>query len=179
MSAFALDPAHSSVELTVRHMVFSRVRGVFSSFTLDLSVDDATNLPAAVHATIEAASVDTKVADRDGHLKSPDFLDAATYPTIEFAATKISGSPKAFTIDGTLTIRGTARPVTLEAAVDGRGKDPWGNDRIAFSATANINRKEFGLAWNQALEAGGMLVGDDIEIALSIQAIAAEKPVAV
>lgn len=92
---------------------------------------------------------------------------------------KISGSPKAFTIDGTLTIRGTARPVTLEAAVDGRGKDPWGNDRIAFSATANINRKEFGLAWNQALEAGGMLVGDDIEIALSIQAIAAEKPVAV
>jgi polyisoprenoid-binding protein YceI len=176
---FSLDPAHSSVEFTVRHMVFSRVRGTFTKFALDLEADDTTNLPTSVAATIEANSIDTQVADRDGHLKSADFLDAEKFSTIEFRGAKVSGSAQAFSIEGSLTLRGVTKPVVLKGAVDGRGKDPWGNDRIAFSATTTINRKDFGLTWNQALETGGLLVGEDIEIALTIQAVKAQQPAAV
>jgi polyisoprenoid-binding protein YceI len=174
MASFALDPAHSGVDFTVRHMVFSRVRGAFPKFTLDLDVDEATNMPTTVAATIDAGSIDTNVADRDAHLKSPDFLDAAKYPTISFVSTRISGSPDAFTIEGDLTIHGVTKPVALNASVDGRGKDPWGNDRVAFSAGTTINRKDFGLTWNQALETGGVLVGDALEIAITIQAVNAQ-----
>ena len=138
MATFALDPNHSSVEFTARHMVFSRVRGSFTKFTLDLDLDDTTNLPTAAASTIEAASIDTNVADRDAHLRSADFLDVEKFPTIAFLSTKISGKPNAFTIDGTLTLHGITRPVTLRAVVDGRGEDPWGNDRIAFSASTTI-----------------------------------------
>ncbi|MHB8148464.1 MAG: YceI family protein [Vulcanimicrobiaceae bacterium] len=179
MSAFALDPTHSSVEFTVRHMVFSKVRGVFTGFTIDLDIDDATNLPTSINASIDASSVSTNVADRDAHLKSPDFLDAARYPALTFTSTSITGNAAAIAIAGNLTIHGVTKPVTLAATFDGRGKDPWGNDRIAYSATAKINRKDFGLVWNQALEAGGVLVGEEIEIALSIQAVRAGQPAAV
>ena len=179
MATFALDPSHSSVEFTARHMVFSRVRGSFTKFTLDLDIDESTNLPTSAAATIEAASIDTNVADRDAHLRSADFLDAEKFGTIAFLSTKISGTPSAFTIDGTLTLHGITRPVTLRAVVDGRGKDPWGNDRIAFSASTTINRKDFGLTWNQALETGGVLVGDELEIALTIQAVNAQQPATV
>lgn len=174
MATFALDPAHSSVEFTAKHMVFSRVRGVFTKFTLDLDLDDATNLPNAVAATIDADSIDTNVADRDAHLKSPDFLDAAKYPTIAFISTRITGKADAFTLEGDLTIHGVTKPVTLKADVDGRGKDPWGNDRIAFSASTTINRKDFGLTWNQALETGGVLIGETLDIAITIQAVNAQ-----
>ncbi|HEX8807232.1 MAG TPA: YceI family protein [Candidatus Aquilonibacter sp.] len=174
MANFALDPAHSGVDFTVRHMVFSRVRGSFPKFTLDLDVDEATNMPTALAATIDAGSVDTNVADRDAHLKSPDFLDVAKYPTIQFISTRIKGAPDDFTIDGDLTIHGVTKPVALKATVDGRGKDPWGNDRAAFSATATINRKDFGLTYNQALETGGVVVGDTLEISITIQAVNAQ-----
>ena len=173
MPTFTLDPAHSSVEFTVRHMVFSKVRGNFTSFALDLDVDEATNLPTSLKATIDASSVATHVADRDAHLKSPDFLDVAQFPSITFASSSITGSAAAFTIDGTLTLHGVSKPVTLAATFDGRGKDPWGNDRLAYSASTKINRKDFGLTWNQALETGGLVVGEDLEIALSIEATAA------
>lgn len=178
MATFALDPAHSSVEFTARHMVFSRVRGTFPKFTLDLVVDEATTLPTSVSAVIDATSIDTNVVERDAHLKSPDFLDAEKYPTIAFLSTRIAGSPDAFTIDGDLTIHGVSKVVTLKATVDGRGKDPWGNDRIAFSASTTINRKDFGLTWNQALETGGVLVGEAIEIAITLQAVNAQVAVA-
>lgn len=174
MSTFALDPAHSSVEFTVRHMVFSRVRGTFDKFTLDLDVDEQTNLPTAVTAVIDAASVDTNVADRDAHLRSGDFLDVVNYPSMTFKATRIAGTSDALTIQGDLTIHGVSKPVTLTASVDGRGKDPWGNDRIAFSATTTINRKDFGLTYNQALETGGVLVGDALEIEITVQAVNAQ-----
>ena len=174
MATFALDPTHSSVEFTARHMVFSRVRGTFPKFTLDLVIDEATNLPTAVNAVIDATSIDTNVADRDNHLKSADFLDVAKYPTIAFLSTRIGVAPDAFTIDGDLTIHGVTKRVTLNATVDGRGKDPWGNDRIAFSASTTINRKDFGLTWNQALETGGVLVGEAIEIAITLQAVNAQ-----
>ena len=178
MATFALDPAHSSVEFTARHMVFSRVRGTFPKFTLDLAIDETTNLPTSVSTVIDATSIDTNVADRDAHLKSPDFLDVEKYPTISFLSTRIVGSPDAFTIDGDLTIHGVSKRVTLKATVDGRGKDPWGNDRIAFSASTTINRKDFGLTWNQALETGGVLVGEAIEIAITLQAVNAQVAVA-
>jgi len=176
MSTFNLDPTHSSIEFTVRHMVFSKVRGSFTAFTVDLDIDDATNLPTSIKASIDASSVSTNVADRDAHLKSPDFLDAAQFPTLTFASTSVTGTADAMTIAGNLTIHGVTKPVSLSAAFDGRGKDPWGNDRIAYSANTKINRKDFGLTWNQALEAGGVLVGEDIEIALSIQAVRAGQP---
>ena len=174
MATFALDPAHSGVDFTVRHMVFSRVRGSFPKFTLDLDVDEATNMPTAVAATLDASSIDTNVADRDAHLKSADFLDVANYPTIQFISTRIEGTPDAFTMAGDLTIHGVTKPVALKASVDGRGKDPWGNDRIAFSASTTINRKDFGLTYNQALETGGVLVGDTLEIEIVIQAVNAQ-----
>jgi len=176
LATFALDPTHSSVDFTVRHMVFSRVRGTFEKFSATLEVDDTTNLPTAVAATIDAASIATNVADRDAHLKSPDFLDVAKYPAIEFLSTSISGSPDALTVEGTLTIHGVSRQVRLLAALDGRGKDPWGHDRIAYSATVKINRKDFGLTYNQALETGGVLVGEEVEIALSVQAVNTRRP---
>jgi polyisoprenoid-binding protein YceI len=174
MSTFTLDPTHSSVDFTVRHMVFSRVRGTFPTFTLELDVDEKTNLPTAISAVIDAASVDTNVADRDAHLKSPDFLDVANYPSIAFKATSITGTADALTILGDLTIHGVTKPVTLIASVDGRAQDPWGNDRIGFSATTTINRKDFGLTYNMALETGGVLVGDALEIEISIEAVNAQ-----
>ena len=179
MSTFALDPAHSSIDFSVRHMVFSRVRGVFRRFSVTLDVDDTTNLPSSVSAAVEAGSIDTGVSDRDNHLRSADFLNAEKYPTLDFISTKVSGTPENFVIDGDLTIAGVTKPITLRGAVDGRGKDPWGNDRIAFSASAKINRKEFGLTWNQSLETGGVLVGEEVEISLSIQAVKAKEPAAV
>ncbi len=179
MTAFALDPAHSQVEFVVRHMVISKVRGSFGSFRVDLEVDDATNLPTAVNAEIDAESIDTKVADRDAHLRSADFLHVEAHEKITFRSTRISGTPDNFKMDGDLTVRGVTRPVTLNASVDGRLKDPWGNDRVAYSATTKINRKDFGLTWNQALEAGGVLVGEDIEIHLSLEAVKVTAPAAV
>ncbi len=176
---FALDPAHSQVEFVVRHMVISKVRGSFGSFRLELEVDEATNLPTVVNAVIDASSIDTKVADRDAHLRSADFLHADQHDTITFRSTRISGSPQNFKIDGELTIHGVTRPETLAASMDGRLKDPWGNDRIAYSAKTKINRKDFGLSWNQALETGGVLVGEDIEIDLTIEAVKVQTPAAV
>jgi polyisoprenoid-binding protein YceI len=174
MATFALDPAHSGIDFTVRHMVFSRVRGAFPKFTLDLNVDEATNMPTALAATIDAGSIDTNVADRDAHLKSPDFLDVAKYPTIDFISTRINGTPDAFTIDGDLTIHGITRRVALKASVDGRANDPWGNDRIGYSASTSINRKDFGVAYNQALETGGVVVGETLEITITIEAVNAQ-----
>lgn len=179
MSTFTLDPAHSQVEFVAKHMVFSKVRGSFGSFRVELDVDDATNLPTSISAEIDANSIDTKVADRDAHLRSPDFLDAEKFAALTFKSTKISGSGEHFTADGNLTIHGVTKPVTLKGTFDGRGKDPWGNDRIAYSAQTTINRKDFGLTWNQTLETGGLLVGENIEIELSIQAVKAQAPAAV
>lgn len=179
MTAFALDSAHSSVDFVARHMVFSKVRGSFGAFTVTLEVDDATNMPTAIAADIDAQSIDTKVADRDAHLKSADFLEVERFPTIQFRSTKISGDARSFTVDGELTIHGVTRPVRLNGVFDGRAKDPWGNDRIAYSAETKINRKDFGLTWSPTLETGGLLVGEELEISLTIQAINAQQPAAV
>lgn len=179
MATFTFDPAHSTVEFSVRHLVFSRVKGVFRRFTVTLDVDDATNVPTSVHAEIDADSVDTGVADRDNHLKSADFLEAQSFAKITFASTGVTGTAERFAVDGNLTIHGVTKPVTIDGSVDGRGKDPWGNDRISFSGTAKINRKDFGLGWNQALETGGVMVGEELEISMTVQAVKAQVTAAV
>ena len=179
MSTFVADPTHSHVEFTVRHLMISKVRGSFGSFRVNLEVDDATNLPTSVSAEIDANSIDTKVADRDAHLRSADFFDVEKYALLEFKSTTIAGTPEEFTINGDLTIHGVTKPVTLAASFEGRGNDPWGNERAAFSAKTKINRKDFGLNWNQALEAGGVMVSDTVDIELTIEAVKAKTPAAV
>lgn len=171
MSTWSFDTAHSEVSFTVRHMVFAKVRGTFGRWSGTVATDDAGNL-SAVGADIDIHSIDTREAQRDGHLKSPDFFDAANHPSMSFRSTAIQGNlAGTFTIDGTLTIRGNSRPVRLNAEFTGTGKDPWGNTRRGYRATARINRKEFGLTWNQALEFGGVMVGEDVEIEIETQLI--------
>ncbi len=171
MAKFSFDPVHSHIDFAVRHLVISKVRGAFERFHIDLDIDDATNLPTSVRVEIDADSVQTRVTDRDAHLRSADFLDAQNHPKMSFVSTGVSGTPESFTIQGDLTIRGTTKPVTLHGTFDGRMQDPWGNDRVAYSASTKISRKEFGLTWNQALETGGVAVGDEIEVSISLEAI--------
>jgi polyisoprenoid-binding protein YceI len=172
---YVIDAAHSSVEFTVRHMVFSKVRGQFRvlSGTLRVGPD---GLPAAVDVKIKADSVDTREEQRDNHLRSADFLDAATHPTLTFTSSDVIKQGETdFRIVGDLTIHGTTRRVELAGAIDGRGTDPWGNDRISYSAKTKINRKDFGMTWSQTLESGGLLVGEDIDIDLNVQAVPAPQ----
>jgi polyisoprenoid-binding protein YceI len=154
-------------------MMFSKVRGAVGGITgvIRVPVDGA--IPLDFNAELDAASINTGTADRDTHLRSADFLQTEQHPKIAFASTSVNASSDtAFTVVGDLTIRGVTRPVTLQAELDGEGRDPWGYERIAYSATTKINRKDFGANWNQALETGGVLVGDELDIRLTIQAVA-------
>lgn len=169
---FTIDPIHTNVGFTVRHLMIAKVRGHFTSVTGTIEIPAGSDLPNAVDVTIEASSIDTREPQRDEHLRSPDFLDAATYPTLTLRSTAITGSPSAFKIQGDLTIHGTTRPVVLDATFEGRATDPWGNVRAGYEANTTISRKDFGLTWNQALEAGGVAVGDEVRIEISVEAIA-------
>lgn len=171
-AVWQIDAAHSTADFTVRHMVISKVRG--SLRLTDGSIETAAGsaIPTAVKSTIDVASINTHEPDRDNHLRSGDFLDVAAYPTIEFQSVRITPKGAAqFEVAGSLTLHGVTREVVLEGEVDGQAKDPWGNERIAYSATAKINRKDFGMAFNAVLETGGVLVGEQVEIALVVQAI--------
>jgi polyisoprenoid-binding protein YceI len=167
-----VDGAHSAVNLTVRHMVISKVRGHFSRWNAKLALDTADLARSSVEVDIESASIETGVADRDAHLRSADFLDAQKYPTITYRSRRVEVVSKdRVRVVGDLTIRGVTREVPLDVEVGGQGKDPWGNVRAGFSATASLNRKDFGLTWNQALETGGVLVADRVDIEIELQAI--------
>lgn len=167
-----IDPAHTQVAFEVKHMMFAKVRGHFDALEGTLQYDPDGDLEdAAVEVKIDAASINTGQSDRDDHLRSADFLDVEGHPDITFESTSIrDGAGNGFTIVGDLTIRGTTREVELEAELAGRGTDPWGSERVAFSATTTIDRREFGLTWNQALETGGILVGEKLKISLDVQA---------
>jgi len=174
-TTYKIDPAHSSVQFVVRHMMITNVRGGFSSVNGTVEYNPANTADARVDATIDVATISTLDAQRDTHLKSPDFLDAAQFPTITFKSKKVvsSGDGEA-KITGDLTIHGVTREVVLN--VEGptpEGKDPFGNTRVGASASTKIKRSEYGLTWNAALEAGGVLVGDDLKIELEISAIRA------
>ena len=169
-----IDSSHSSVNFTVRHMVFAKVRGRFGSFagTIEGDLEDPTQARVAVD--IDAGSIDTGTAERDQHLRSADFFDTESFPRLRFASTRVERvADERYRVHGDLTIRDVTREVVLEVEYGGRGADPWGNQRVGFTAQAAIDRSDFGLRWNQVLETGGVLVGDRITIELEIQAVAA------
>jgi polyisoprenoid-binding protein YceI len=167
-----VDGAHSSVNLTVRHMVISKVRGHFAKWNAKLALDTADLTRSSVDVEIDAASIETGVADRDNHLRSPDFLDVQKYPALRYKSRRVEAlSKERLRVVGDLTIRNVTREVVLDVEYGGQGKDPWGNQRIGFTATASLNRKDFGLTWNQALETGGVLVADRVDIEIELQAI--------
>lgn len=172
-----LDPAHSLVEFSAKHMMITTVKGRLRDVTGSIRIDEEHPERSAVDASFSAASIDTGVAQRDQHLVSADFLDVANYPTITFRSTRIAGaraeSGEEFTVVGDLTIRGTTREVKLTATYEGRGRDPWGGERISFTAKGKIDRREFGLVWNQTLETGGILVSNDIKLNIEAQAVRA------
>jgi polyisoprenoid-binding protein YceI len=171
MKRLNIDTSHSGVHFVVRHMVVSKVRGVFGQFsgTIDYDADNVEQSKVAVE--IDAASIDTREPKRDAHLRSADFFDVEQFPKLTFQSTgvKRTGSDT-LAVTGDLTIHGVTRPVTLKVEELGGGKDPWGNERLVWSAKTDINRKDFGLNWNQVLEAGGVLVSEKIAIELEIQA---------
>ncbi len=167
-----VDGAHSAVNLTVRHMVISKVRGHFAKWNARLALDMGDLTKSSVEVEIEAASIETGVAERDAHLRSPDFLDAGKYPTLRYRSRRVEVVSKdRIRVVGDLTIRDVTREVPLDVEVGGQGKDPWGNVRAGFAATTSINRKDFGLTWNQALETGGVLVADRVDIEIEIEAV--------
>jgi polyisoprenoid-binding protein YceI len=175
VTTWNLDPVHSAAEFKVKHMMISNVRGQFANITAVLTLDEANATNSRVEASIEAASINTRDAQRDAHLKSEDFFHAEKFPTLSFKSTRITSNGNGeLTVAGNLTIRGVTRNVVF--AVEGptpAAKDPYGNTRLGLSATTKINRKDFGLTWNAALEAGGILVGDDVTITLDVQFVKA------
>jgi polyisoprenoid-binding protein YceI len=170
-SHWDFDRSHSSINFHVRHLMVAKVHGQFTKWqgTLELDEVDLTRSRAVV--TIDASSIDTKDDKRDEHLRSPDFLDVAQFPTITFASTRITRHGDDYRVEGELTIHGITKPITLEAEGGAQVNDPWGNTRTGFSAKTSLSRKDFGLTWNVALEAGGFLVGDKLDINLEIEAI--------
>jgi polyisoprenoid-binding protein YceI len=168
-----IDRAHSDIFFTVRHMVITKVRGRFAKWEGTLSLDEQDLPKSRVDITIDAASIDTNEEKRDAHLRSADFLDADKYPKLTFKSTKVEpASGDKLRVTGDLTIRDVTKPVTIEVEKLGKLKDPWGNNKIAFNGRLSIQRDEFGAKWNQALEAGGFLVGKQVDIDLELQAIA-------
>jgi polyisoprenoid-binding protein YceI len=172
-TVWEIDPKHTLVEFSVRHMMFTTVKGRFTGVSGTIHcVDEADPSQAQVEAEIDAASISTGDEQRDAHLRSADFLDTENYPTISFKSTRVEArNTEELRVVGKLTVHGTTREVTLEATFNGRGKNPWGQEVAGFSAQTTINRKEFGLTWNAALESGGLLVGDKLEILIEVQAI--------
>ena len=171
-TTYAIDPSHSRLGFTARHMGFSKVRGRFEHFegTVRLNPDDLSTLEA--EGTAQAQSITTNETKRDEHLRSADFFEVEKYPTLTFKSTGVRDvSGHTFKLDGELTIRDVTKSVTFDGQYLGEGKDPWGGTRVAFEAETKINRKDFGLEWNAVLEAGGVLVSEEIKIELEIQAV--------
>lgn len=166
---YELDPSHSSADFQVRHLGLSKVRGGFAiaSGTLVIAEDPT---ESSVEVSLDAASFDSGAADRDGHVKSADFLDVEKYPHLTFRSTAVRQSGDEWKVEGELTIRDVTRPVTLDVEFEGATKDPWGNTKIGFAAETEINREDFGITWNQALETGGVLVGKNVKIMIDVQA---------
>ena len=173
---FKIDPSHTGIQFQVPHLVVSKVKGRFDKFEGGFDFDEKTMKLDNVMVSIQADSVNTNEKDRDKDLRSPNFLDVAKYPKLEFKSTKtIYDKDKPTKVEGNLTIHGITKKVTLEVEYKGAVTDPWKNRRVAFEAETKINRKDFDLKWNQALETGGFVVGDDVKISIEGEAIAATK----
>ena len=173
-TAWKVDPSHSHVEFAVRHLMIATVKGRFGDVSGTLQGDETDLDIASIELTIPVSSIDTREAQRDAHLRSADFFETETFPEIRFRSRKIAkAGGDTFTVDGDLTIRDVTQPITLTVVSGGRATDPWGNERVAYSTTAKINRKDFGLTWNQALETGGVLVGDEIKVSAELEFVRA------
>ncbi len=170
-ATYQVDTAHSQIHFSIQHMVVFKVRGTFTDFTATVDVDPANRTLTAATATINAASIDTRNDKRDEHLRSPDFFNVTQFPELSFVSKSVSGSGDNITVVGDLTIHGVTREVVLRGAFIGSTVDPMGNNRAGFEATGEINRKDFGLTWNKALETGGVLVGETVVIGLEIAAV--------
>lgn len=171
-TAWQIDPQHSSIEFAVRHLMISTVRGRFGTFSGSATGLDESSKAAGVKVSIDVASITTGIDQRDEHLRSADFFEVEKFPTIVFDAKRVEGPfSDEFTFVGDLTIRGVTREVTLKAESQGQTTDPWGNLRVGYSATGKLKRSDFGLTYNQALEAGGVLIGDDIKFTIDVALI--------
>jgi polyisoprenoid-binding protein YceI len=177
-STWQIDPNHSAAQFAVRHLAISTVRGAFTKVSGTIQLDDKDVSKSSVDVTIEAASVDTRVADRDKDLRSDHFFDVEKYPTLTFKSTKVEQeAPGKLKVTGDLTIHGVTKPVVLNvegptAAV----KDPWGNQRAAASANTKINRQDFGVKWNAKMDGGGLVVGDDVDIVIDVEMVQKSAP---
>ena len=172
-STWRLDPTHSSVEFSVKHMMMTTVRGRFKTVNATLTGDEQHPEGCCVEAELDVESIDTGVADRDAHLKGPDFFDGATHPKIVFKSKRLEGAfdgeGDKFRVIGDLTMRGQTMEVVLDCRFEGRGKDPWGKERAGFSGHTELDRREWGLRWNQAIETGGVLVANRVRIEVEVQ----------
>jgi polyisoprenoid-binding protein YceI len=167
-----IDASHSHVGFSVKHMMIATVRGTFNAYTGTLELDPQDLTKSKISGEIEVASIDTREAKRDEHLRSADFFDAANHPKILFQSTKIEHvDGNEYKVTGDITIRGVTREIVLDAEYAGIHKDPWGGTRTGFTVTGSLNRKDFGLSWNAALETGGVLVGDKIKLELEVEAV--------
>ena len=174
-TTYTIDASHSSVEFAVRHMMITTVKGRVSALRGTIELDEANPAASIVEVEFDAASIDTRSEQRDEHLRSADFLNVAEFPTIRFVSRRLENvgpvEGSSFRIVGDLTIRGVTREIALDAGYEGRGRDPWGGERASFSAETTIDRHEFGLSWNQALESGGVLVSTGVKVQIDIQAV--------
>jgi polyisoprenoid-binding protein YceI len=174
-SVWAIDSSHSVVEFSAKHMMITTVRGRFGAVEGKILLNESDPQESTVEVEIDTAGIDTRAEQRDAHLRSADFLDVENFPKIVFRSRRVEGEWKSegdrFKVIGDLTIRGTTREVTLDATYEGAGKDPWGGDRVSFSADTKIDRRDFGLVWNVGLETGGVLVSHEIRIHLEAQAV--------
>ncbi len=176
-TSYAIDPAHTQVAFAVRHLMISTVRGSFKDVRGTVRVDEADPAGASVEVSINVASIETREPKRDAHLKSADFFEADRFPFMTFRSRRIVGRiDRPFKLIGDLTIRDVTREVVVDVVPEGRVVDPWGGERAGFSATAKVNREDYGLKWNQALEAGGVLVGEEVRISIDVELVKQAAP---
>ena len=170
-ATYAIDPDHSAVSFKIRHL-FSYVRGTFDQFEGSLDYETGEPKTWKTQATIQAASIDTRVEKRDNHLRSKDFFEVEKYPTLEFVSTQVEAADDTHAkLHGLLTLHGVQKPVVLDLEIHGVGKDPWGNVRAGFTATTTINRKDFGINWNEVLGTGKLLLGEEVEVTLEVEGL--------
>ncbi|MDZ5470144.1 YceI family protein [Bacillus sp. 31A1R] len=171
---WTVDNAHSSVDFSIKHMMIANVKGTFKNFDAQVEADPSDLTSASIQFNIDIASIDTRNEDRDNHLRSADFFDVENHPTMTFKSTEIvKTDDDEYNVTGELTLHGVTKQETFSVTYEGSGKDPWGNEKVGFSVAGKLNRSDYGLTWNSALETGGVLVGDKVKIDLQIQALKA------
>jgi polyisoprenoid-binding protein YceI len=172
-TTWKLDPSHTLVEFSAKHLMITTVKGRIADVEGTIVTDEKNPRNSSVEATLKAISLDTRTDQRDQHLRSADFLNVELFPEIKFRSTRIEGDKDSFKLTGDLTIRDVTKPITLDVQFEGRQTDPWGGERIGFSGSGKFDRREFGLTWNQALETGGVVVGNDVKINIEVEAVKA------